>query len=69
MRLEVYADASSKGYGAVLLRVSKILAMLIYASSKPYEHSTTLEMEGLVRALRAFRSYLLGQPFCVFSDN
>lgn len=69
MRLEVYVDASSEGYGVVLLGDSKIVVMFSCASSKPNEHSTTSEMEGFMKTLRAFRSHLLGQPFVVFSDN
>lgn len=69
MKLEVCVDAFSEGYGAILTGDSKILAMSRCSSAKSYEHSTSLDMEELVESLRAFRSYLLGNPFTVFFHN
>lgn len=57
MQLKMYIDVSFAGYGAVLLGDDKVIAMSSCGSSKPYQHSTTSRMEGLVRSLRAFRSY------------
>lgn len=62
-------DASSEDYGAIFMGYDKILTMFSCGSSKSYEHSATSEMDGLVRAIRAVRSYLLGEPFVVYSDN
>lgn len=69
MEIKIYVDASSEGYGAILLGDSKIVAMFSCGSSKRYEHSSTLEMEGLVRTLKAFKPFILGQKFTVYSDN
>lgn len=67
--MDMYVDASLAGYGAILFGDSKVVAMFSCGSSKRYDHSTTSEMEGLVRALRAFRLILLGQDFTIYSYN
>lgn len=69
MNLKVYIDASSTEYGAILFGDDEILAMFSCTSTKKYEHSTTSKIEGLVRSLRAFKVFLLGQQFTVYSDN
>lgn len=61
MNIQIYVDVSSKGYGASLLGDSNIIAMLSIGCSKHDEHSSTLEVEGLVRTLRAFKPFILGQ--------
>lgn len=59
MELKVYVDASSAGYGAFLLGDEKTIAIFSCGSSKPCQHSTTSEMKGPMRSLRAFRSCLI----------
>lgn len=61
--MEVYVDASLARYGAILFGDAKVVAMFSCSFSKKYDHSTTSEIEGLVRTLRAFRMFLLGQIF------
>lgn len=69
IKMEVYVDVPSQGYGAILLGDSKIEAIFSCSSNRQQAHSSTSEVESLVRTLRAFKPFLLGQQFTVFSDN
>lgn len=68
-KMKVYRDAPSARYEIILFGDDKILAMFSCSSTKKYEHSTTSDIEGLVRSLRAFNAFILGQKFIVYSDN
>lgn len=67
MNMEMYIDASSEGYGDILLGDFKIVVMFSCTSTRQYTHCITSELEGLVRALREF--FFVGEEFTVFSTN
>lgn len=69
MLLKVYVDASFADYGAILLGDGKIITIFSCGAIQPYKHSTTLKMKGFVGSLHAFRSYVLGQQFTIYSNN
>lgn len=63
--LEVYIDASKHGFQAVLFGDGCIIVMISVTNPKPHTHSTGSELERLVRALKAFRHYLLEKMFAI----
>lgn len=72
---EVHTDASSIGYGAVLLQVhpdSKKHVVAYFSKStkgaEPKYHSYELETLAVVKALQNFRHYLVGLKFSVITD-
>lgn len=73
---ELHTDASSYGFGAILLQKDKIDNQwhpVYYSSHKttPAEQrypSYELEVSAIVRALKKFRIYLLGIPFVIVTD-
>lgn len=73
---ELHTDASSHGFGAILLQRDKIDNQwhpVYYSSHKttPAEQrypSYELEVLAIVRALKKFRVYLLGIPFVIVTD-
>lgn len=71
---ELYTDASSIGYGAILIqRVDKIKRVIAYYSKRttPAESkycSYDLETLAIYNALKHFRVYLLGIKFQIFTD-
>nr|GFA80631.1 putative reverse transcriptase domain-containing protein [Tanacetum cinerariifolium] len=67
----VYCDASSKGYGAVLMQREKVIA---YASRQLRTHKENymthdLELGAVVFALRLWRHYLYGVKCTVFTGH
>lgn len=72
--VELHTDASSDGYGAILIqRVDKAPHVVAYFSRRTTEtesryHSYELETLAVVRAVEYFRHYLYGQHFTVFTD-
>lgn len=73
--IEVHTDASSVGYGAVLLqidesghkRVIAYFSRLTQGAEAKY-HSYELETLAVVKALQNFRHYLIGNKFLVVTD-
>jgi len=72
---ELHCDASSRGFGAVLLqrKSDKKFHPIFYFSRKTTEvesryHSYELETLAIVYALRRFRIYLQGIPFKIVTD-
>lgn len=73
--IEVHTDASSVGYGAVLLqthesghkRVVGYFSKLTQGAESKY-HSYELETLAVVKALQHFRHYLVGSRFTVVTD-
>ena len=73
---ELHTDASSLGYGAMLLQLIMWMVHftpVYYASRKttPAEESYPsyeLEVLAIVKSLRKFRVYLLGIPFKIMAD-
>ncbi|XP_049307209.1 uncharacterized protein LOC125777120 [Bactrocera dorsalis] len=72
--IELHTDASSIGYGAILLhRIDKKPHVVEYFSkcTSPAEskyHSYELETLAVVNAIKHFRHYLQGRKFVVFTD-
>lgn len=72
---EVHTDASSLGYGGVLMHIvegSKKRVVGYYSQvtkgAEPKYHSYELETLAVVKALRHFRHYLIGIQFIVVTD-
>lgn len=72
---ELHCDASSLGFGAVLLQKQKDLKFhpVFFFSKRTSEvegryHSFELEMLAIIYALRRFRVYLLSMPFKIVTD-
>lgn len=75
MPTEVHTDASSLGYGAVLMQTGKDgrrHAVAYYSKvtvgAEPRYHSYELETLAVVKALQHFRQYLVGKHFKVVTD-
>lgn len=73
--VEVHTDASSLGYGAILLQIHEgsIKRVVAYYSqvtkgAESKYHSYELETLAVVKALRHFRHYLVGKHFTVVTD-
>ncbi|CAH2085257.1 unnamed protein product [Euphydryas editha] len=72
--VELHCDASSEGYGAILIQKKKDLPHVVeYFSRRTSEaesryHSYELETLAVVRAVEHFRHYLYGRRFKVFTD-
>ncbi|CAH2085596.1 unnamed protein product [Euphydryas editha] len=72
--VELHTDASSDGYGAVLIqRDQNVPHVVAYFSRRTTEiesryHSYELETLAVVRAVESFRHYLYGQHFTVYTD-
>ena len=67
----MYCDASKNGLGCVLMQFGRVVA---YGSwpLKNHEQSYAthdMELEAIVFALKAWRHYLYGEQFEVFSDH
>lgn len=73
---ELHTDASSQGYGAILLQrdnEDRLFHPVYYASGKLSNseakfHSYELEVLAIIKALRKFRVYLIGIPFKIITD-
>lgn len=72
--VEVHTDASSEGYGAILIQRKNNLPHVVeYYSRRTSDaesryHSYELETLAVVRAVEHFRHYLYGRHFLVFTD-
>lgn len=72
--IELHTDASSEGYGAILIqRKDNVPHVVSYFSRRTTDtesryHSYELETLAVVRAVENFRHYLYGQHFTVFTD-
>lgn len=73
--IEIHTDASSTGYGAVLLQIHKDSSKRVVAyysqvtqGAEPRYHSYELETLAVVKSLKHFRHYLVGTPFTVVTD-
>ncbi|CAK1552936.1 unnamed protein product, partial [Leptosia nina] len=72
--IELHTDASSGGYGAILIqRKNNAPHVVSYFSRRTSDtesryHSYELETLAVVRAVENFRHYLYGQRFTVFTD-
>lgn len=72
--VELHTDASSEGYGAILIQKENNLPHVIACFSRRTTevesryHSYELETLAVVRAVENFRHYLYGQHFTVFTD-
>lgn len=72
---ELHTDASSAGYGAVLIQVDKegkkrVVAYFskVTQGAESRYHSYELETLAVVKALQNFRHYLVGIPFKIITD-
>jgi hypothetical protein len=74
LETELHTDASSLGYGAILMqRRGELFRVVAYYSKQStreqkYYHSYELETLAVVSALRYFRVYLIGIKFRVVTD-
>ncbi|CAG9137669.1 unnamed protein product [Plutella xylostella] len=75
LRTEVHTDASSIGYGAVLIQVHETGHKRVVAyfsrrtqGAESKYHSKDLETLAVVKALQHFRHYLIGLEFTVVTD-
>ena len=72
--VELHCDASSEGYGAILIQKKNDMPHVVeYFSRRTSEvesryHSYELETLAVVRAVEHFRHYLYGRRFKVFTD-
>lgn len=72
--IELHTDASSDGYGAVLIQKNNNLPHVVaYFSHKTSDaesryHSYELETLAVVKSIEHFRHYLYGRKFTVFTD-
>nr|GEX46676.1 putative reverse transcriptase domain-containing protein [Tanacetum cinerariifolium] len=67
----VYCDASSQGFGCILMQRNKVIA---YASRQPkfYEKNYTthdLELGAVVFALKTWRHYMYGTRSVIYTDH
>lgn len=53
----------------MLIGDGKILLMYSRANTRPHSHSSTSEIEGLLKNLSAMRHLLIGSEFTVYTDN
>ena len=70
-RYTVYCDAFKNGLGCVLMQFGRVVACGSW-SLKNHEQSYAthdMELEAIVFALKAWRHYLYGEQFEVFSDH
>jgi len=71
---ELHTDASMYGYGAILRdSEDQLLHLVYYASGKTTSEeeryaSYELEVLAIIKALKRFRTYLLGIPFKIVTD-
>jgi hypothetical protein len=68
---DVYCDASSTGFGCVLMQDERVIA---YSSQQLHHHeghypTHDLELAAFVLALRTWRHYLLGNVVHIFTDH
>lgn len=68
-QLKLYLDASASGFGAVLFSGNKVVCMYSQTNPYPHHHFNTFEVKGLVKTLRAMRSFLVGKQFTMYTDN
>lgn len=72
--IEIHTDASSEGYGAVLIQkesnTPRVVAYFSQRTSDPESryHSYELETLAVVRAVEHFRHYVYGRKFTVYTD-
>jgi hypothetical protein len=68
---DVYCDASRQGLGCVLMQEGKVVA---YASIQLRKHEQNypthdLELAAIVRALKIWRQYMIGNKCQIFTDH
>ncbi|CAG4988445.1 unnamed protein product [Colias eurytheme] len=72
--IEVHTDASSLGYGAMLIQIEnnrrKVIGYFSLRTTDPESkyHSYELETLAVVKALKHFRHFLFGRQFTVVTD-
>lgn len=72
--IEVHTDASSLGYGAMLIQIEnsrrKVICYFSLRTTEPESkyHSYELETLAVVKALKHFRHFLFGRQFTVVTD-
>src|SRR5438128_1457984 len=68
---DVYCDASGTGLGCVLMQEGKVVAYASCQWRKHEEHYAThdLELASVVRALKIWRHYLLGNVCHIYTDH
>lgn len=67
--LTVHVDASSTGYGGVLLSGGKPMLLFSKKNPRPHEHSSVSELNAILDVLEAFRFITIGKQVTVFTDN
>ena len=75
LETEVHNDASSVGFGAVLIQKSKERESVVsYASRRTFDvescySATELECRAVLWAFNEFRTFIYGQPITIVTDN
>jgi hypothetical protein len=68
---DVYCDASKLGIGSVLMKYGKVIAYLS-RQLRPHElnyPTHDLELDAVVRALKTWRHYLMGNRCEIYTDH
>lgn len=60
---------SSSGFGAMLFGGLRVVCMYTCSNPHLHHHSSTFEIEGLVKTFRAMKGFLLNKQFVVYIDN
>lgn len=75
LRTELHTDASSIGYGGILIQIDKngskrVIAYFskLTAGAESKYHSYELETLAVVKSLQHFRQYLIGKHFVIITD-
>jgi len=67
--MSVYVDSSSVAHGAALFQGENLIAMWSILNRRPHASSADSEITGLRKALDAFKPFLVGNKFTVYTDN
>ena len=67
---EIYTDASSKHFGAVITQGNKPIAVSVVLTEPQQHYSMTeIELLAIVETLKEFKGMLWGQRLKVFTDH
>lgn len=68
-QLKLYVDASSAGFKAVMFGGEKVITKYSKCNPRPHQRSSTSEIEGLIKTLKAMLRLMLGRALVIYTDN